>query len=264
MVDPEETQTCQTDTNDDNDCRDDIIRDNRRKRTTICILIAVIIILILLFHIFFFFIGRIGVSPDDHTSNTTIFKEYIYTCGGNVDVPNTDAGNTGNTGNTGGHSCPECPECEEGIDIIPAVKVSDDQTEYNQNTEVDIFQNVKYAGEKIIAPGSSGQYVFYVQNVGETNISYDISFSDMMTNPVNMKYKLRVDNIYIRGSKNHYVDLDELTVEDIKVLVGSNNLFFLEWYWADDDPNDTYTGSQVQFETQTYTLNIKVDARSIE
>lgn len=258
MVDSNKTQTYQTDI--DEDCKKRMARSDRCKRIIIYILIMIIIILILLFHIFFFRMGRIGVSPDDHTSNTTIFKEYIYTCGDNLDVPNTDSGDDGGTGS---HSCPDCPDCEEDIGIIPAVKVSDDQAEYGQNTEVNIFQNVKYAGEKIIAPGSSGQYVFYVQNISKTNISYDISFSDMMTNPVNMKYKLRVDNIYIRGSKSHYVDINELTVEDIKVLVGSNNLFFLEWYWADDDPNDTYTGSQAQFEPQTYTLNIKVEAQPI-
>jgi hypothetical protein len=73
-----------------------------------------------------------------------------------------------------------------------------------------------------------------------------------------MKYKLKIDNVYIIGNKDNYVDIADLNVEDIIVLKDSINIYTLEWYWADDDANDTIVGSQ---ETdQYYTLNLDIDS----
>ena len=47
---------------------------------------------------------------------------------------------------------------------------------------------------------------------------------------VNMKYKLKMDNIYIKGNADNYVTLDELNLNDIVVLKDSINIFTLEWY----------------------------------
>lgn len=79
-----------------------------------------------------------------------------------------------------------------------------------------------------------------------------------MSNPVNMKYKLKIDNIYIRGDKENYVDIDELDVEDIILLENSNTLFTLEWCWVDSDEEDTYVGSLKSDEY--YTLNVLIHA----
>lgn len=61
---------------------------------------------------------------------------------------------------------------------------------------------------------------------------------------VNMKYKLKMDNIYIKGNADNYVTLDELNLNDIVVLKDSINIFTLEWYWKDDDELDTYVGGK--------------------
>ena len=79
-----------------------------------------------------------------------------------------------------------------------------------------------------------------------------------MTNPINMKYKLKIDNIYIRGNEDEYVSIEELKVDDIVVLEDSNNIYTLEWKWVDNDIADTYVGSLK--EIQTYTLKLKINA----
>jgi len=145
---------------------------------------------------------------------------------------------------------------------LPTIKVSDDKTEWKENTDLDIFSNVKFDGESIIAPKSSGEYKFVIENIGDTKISYDISFEDVMSNPVNMKYKLKIDNIYIRGNEDSYINIDDLDVEDIIVLENSNNVFTLEWYWEDDDNADTYVGSKES--DQYYTLNLNIQAEEYE
>lgn len=77
-----------------------------------------------------------------------------------------------------------------------------------------------------------------------------------------MKYKLKIDNIYIIGNEEKYVGIEELEVKNITVQRGSNNVFTLEWYWEDDDILDTKVASQD--EKQTYTLKLEVNARPYE
>lgn len=145
---------------------------------------------------------------------------------------------------------------------LPTIKVSDNKKELNKNTNLDIFSNVKFDGESIIAPKSTGEYRFVIENIGTKKVSYDISFEDVMSNPVNMKYKLKIDNIYIRGNEDNYINIDNLDVEDIIVLENSNNVFTLEWYWEDDDKADTYVGSKDS--KQYYTLNLNIQAEEYE
>ena len=141
---------------------------------------------------------------------------------------------------------------------ITIIKVTDKDTELTKDTELDIFVNEKFNGEKKIAPRSKGTYKFYVENVTDGNITYNMKFSDEMKHLINMKYRLKIDNVYIRGDENKYINIDELNVEDIIVLKDSINIFTLEWYWADDDSKDTLVGSQKTDEY--YTLNLEIDS----
>lgn len=128
-----------------------------------------------------------------------------------------------------------------------------------KNTPIDIFNNEKYDGRKIIAPRSRGSAKFGVKNVSNGDIIYDVGFTDQSNYLVNMKYKLKIDNIYIVGDKDHYVTLDQMKVNDITVINGSNNVFTIEWYWEDDDPRDVIVGMAEP--TQYYTLNLAITAR---
>ena len=92
----------------------------------------------------------------------------------------------------------------------------------------------------------------------DTNITYDIKFTDEMNHFINMKYRLKIDNVYIRGNNDTYVSIDALNVGDIIVLKDSINVFTLEWYWEDDDKNDTIVGSQK--DNEYYTLNLEIGA----
>lgn len=147
-------------------------------------------------------------------------------------------------------------------DNIRLIEVRDNDILMTKDTPLNIFENSKFEGEKIIAPKSNGSYKFCIENVTEENISYAIKFEDKMDLPINMKYRLKMDNVYIKGNKDKYVSLDELNVEDIIVLKDSINVFTIEWYWEDDDINDTIVGSQES--DQYYTLNLKIVAEKFE
>lgn len=148
---------------------------------------------------------------------------------------------------------------EEPINLI---QVSQGDLLVTKDTRLDIFNNEKFNGEKIIAPRSNGIYKFCVENIAEQDITYDIRFTDSMSNPINMKYKLKLDNVYIRGNKDSYVNMDDLTTNDIIVLKDSNNIYTLEWIWEDDDVRDTYGGSLKTDEY--YTLNLSIQASKLE
>lgn len=145
---------------------------------------------------------------------------------------------------------------------IAGIKVTDDTMEIQQDEELNIFSNVKFDNEAIIAPNSYGSYKFYIENVVDNNIKYALSFTDEMTNKINMKYRLKLDNVYIRGNKEEYVSIEDLSIEDITVMEDSVNVFVLEWYWEDDDQNDTYTGSLES--DQYYTLKLQIQADTLE
>lgn len=142
----------------------------------------------------------------------------------------------------------------EDVEII---KVTDDNGMIINNVNLNIFNNEKFNNESMIAPRSYGKYHFYVSNVSNKRVKYDVDFTDKMTNKINMKYKLKIDGVYIRGNENEYISINELNIDDINLMKESVNSFVLEWYWEDDDINDAYIGELK--EKQYYTLNLKVN-----
>ena len=126
-----------------------------------------------------------------------------------------------------------------------------------KNNQLNIFKNKDFNNEKIIAPHSKGTYKFYIQNKTNTDVIYNIKFSYEMQNFINMKYRLKLDNIYIKGNSENYVSLDELELSNIIILKDSTNFYTLEWYWDDNDKLDTFVGSQE--EDNYYEINLYIE-----
>lgn len=143
--------------------------------------------------------------------------------------------------------------------LMPEIEITQDDIDVTKETQLNIFNNEKFNGQKIIAPHSKGTYQFYIKNISKSDVKYDIKFTDEMKHFVNMKYKLKMDNIYIKGNADNYVTLDELNLNDIVVLKDSINIFTLEWYWEDDDELDTYVGGKPE-EDRYYKLNLEINS----
>ena len=124
------------------------------------------------------------------------------------------------------------------------------------DNKLNIFKNEKFDGQSIIAPKSYGKYQFYVSNISNKHVKYSMKFSDEIKKFVNMKYKLKIDNVYIRGDLENYTTIDNLDLDEIVVLKDSTNIFTLEWYWEDNDSLDTGVGSEK--DTQYYKLNLQI------
>ena len=143
-------------------------------------------------------------------------------------------------------------------DNVKLIKVEDNEGLITEETELNIFNNTLFGGQKKIAPKSKGSYKFCVKNITRKDITYKIEFSDEMKNPINVKYRLKLNNVYVRGNENEYVGIKDLNVEGIIAIQDSNNIFTLDWYWEDDNPNDTLVGSQE--DDEYYKLNLKIEA----
>lgn len=149
-----------------------------------------------------------------------------------------------------------------GINMANIINISEEDLGEGKTSSLGIFKTNKNTGEKTIAPNSKGTYKFCIQNVTDDNIKYDINFSDAMTHKINMKYRLKIDNVYIKGDQNNFVDISELNIKDINVLKNSNNIFTLEWMW-DDENDELDTKAGIGEEKSYYTINLKVSATRI-
>ncbi len=144
-----------------------------------------------------------------------------------------------------------------GKTYTDGIVVTEDDIGIEKDTKLNIFNNEKFEGEKIIAPHSQGTYKFYIKNKSNRDINYNIKFSDEMKKFVNMKYRLKIDNIYIRGNEEGYTTIENLDVNNVTVPKDSINVFTLEWYWEDNDELDTKVGTS---EERYYTINLKIEA----
>lgn len=147
---------------------------------------------------------------------------------------------------------------ENEIDVI---KITDNDGTIWKNSQLQIFKNASYNGQKIIAPHSRGLYQFYVKNELDNNISYNIRLVDEMSHFVNMKYKLKIDNVYICGNASNYVGIEELNIDNIVLMKNSTTLYTLEWYWEDNDELDTYIGGLKT--NEYYTLRFNIQSKSL-
>ena len=151
-------------------------------------------------------------------------------------------------------------ESNEENNIIEA-KIEIKQGDLNAELieDLDIFKNPEFDNQKIIAPSSKGSYDFTVKNLAKNNIVYNIVMTEENDWNINLKYRLKQDNIYIIGNQNTWVDIEQLNVKDLISTNNSEHLYTLEWYWEDAD-NDTEIGKA---SNASYKLKINIVANAI-
>jgi len=142
---------------------------------------------------------------------------------------------------------------------IDKIELTEENLQILNDTKLNIFSGLK---NNKIKPKSNGTYRFSVKNKSNYDMIYNIRFEADMENYINIKYKLKIDNIYVRGNNNTYVSIDELDLESIIVPKDSINVYTLEWYWEDDDENDTKVASIK--EDQYYNFRMQITSNIYE
>lgn len=136
------------------------------------------------------------------------------------------------------------------------LSVSDNSVTWSQETKLDIFTNSMY-NTKMIAPTSSNTYQFKIKNNNEYDISYSIDFKEKNVYGIDMRYRLRKDNQYVRGEE--WLKYDELDLNNIKLGANKSDTYYLEWKWFEGE-NDTIAGINSGI---GYSLNIRIKANSL-
>ncbi len=152
-----------------------------------------------------------------------------------------------------------CTVTVENDDNTDTFKVYDNEkppVTWNGADDLKIFTRSIYDVRGVIAPEYSNTYQFVVKNSTEYNIKYKITFNETNLYHINMKYKLKKNDIYVI---DHYVSFNELNITDQLLNSDSKDTYYLEWKWVSSD-NDTSIGTNPE---ATYGLQIVVEAESI-
>ncbi len=139
---------------------------------------------------------------------------------------------------------------------IPSIVITADNVKVDNKKQIDIFKNARVGDNCIIAPMSKGSFKFTIKNDTKEDVEYSIQFIDEMSNFVNMKYRLKMDNVYISGDKEKYIGINELDVKNLISPKDSTSIFVLEWFWDSDDEKDIYIGTADEIQFYSLTMHI--------
>jgi len=215
---------------------------------------------------------------------TKILKPYMPDSSGAISlIPETDGsggkddGATDNEGTDDGSA----QGGAQGNTIRPDFEVSDDNGEWQTQTEIELF-NISYQngeqnitvesnnGEQIIAPGTNCTYVFKLKNTGNVNLDYTVDLDAFFTPgqvkiPVNSRL-LRYDGRWIVGDDDSFETVTELDSAHDSTTIGHGRYVYytLEWEWpfeSGDDLLDTELGNMATKQDITFTVKIATTAQ---
>lgn len=126
---------------------------------------------------------------------------------------------------------------------LDVIKITSNSVGWNISDELNIFANPEFNNDSMIAPNSKGTYKFIVQNNSSEHIYYNLEFMEKNEHNINMKFRLKLDNIYIIGSKDKWQEPHELNMKDVLIVGGSKSMYTLEWYWEESE-EDTNIGKK--------------------
>lgn len=214
--------------------------------------LIVIIITIILLIIAFLYFGRLNDYLP--TGNVDIFYIDI-----NCNHPiGDDTGNDKNDFADGEYNrYPIFTDKEQYT--LGEVFVDDKNGNYIYQQKLNVFTNPAYQMKEIIAPGSSNTYHFVVHNSVDTEIRYKVEMYEKTEYPVNMKYRLKLNNQYVVGDKETWVSANDLKLSSIYLVENDLSVYALEWKWFDSE-NDSIIGENME---SLYQLNIRINFESV-
>lgn len=137
------------------------------------------------------------------------------------------------------------------------IAVFDQNTTFSANQPLDIFgHKSRWTLNNKIAPGTQNSYKFVIKNSNDFDIKYDLEILETNKYNVNMKYRLKENDLYIVGDEDDWVTTDELMQKDIKMEGDSYKEYTLDWKWFENE-NDTDIGKNIEAD---YELSIALYA----
>ena len=157
----------------------------------------------------------------------------------------------------------------------------DERQIWTTDTAVRIFQteDKNQAGEltvqsesqdKVIAPGTSGAYTFFLQNTGKTKMDYKVWLKagwDMEVLKSPLELRLAGENGWLVGSQDGWSSPEQMDrfLQEGSLLSGEKKKYILYWRWAYErgkDEEDTFFGKKAEDTLHTIVIHTEA-ARSI-
>ena len=133
------------------------------------------------------------------------------------------------------------------------IKILDKNKSWNDNENINLFEDSEYVVSGKIAPESTGTYQFVIKNSTIYNVKYNLNFDERNNYNINMKYRLKKNNEYVI---NNWVTYSKLKQESIKLNKNSSDTYYLEWKWF-ESTNDNSIGEDIN---SKYGLSINIKA----
>lgn len=157
----------------------------------------------------------------------------------------------------------------------------DNRQIWTTDTAVQIFQtgDRNQAGEltvqsesqdKVIAPGTSGDYTFFLQNTGKTKMDYKVWLKagwDVETLKSPLELRLAGENGWLIGSQDRWSSPEQMDrfLQEGSLLSGEKKKYILYWRWAYErgkDEEDTFFGNKAEDTLHTIVIHTEA-AQSI-
>jgi len=195
-------------------------------------------------------VGGCKVIPLDNQDNDAI----------TIDETNQ---NKNNNSNKAKEDAFENEKIEDGV-ILPDTEdvfVYDTKLIWKESSQLKIFEKTNgHVANSKIAPGSKGTYKFEIKNNTKLEILVGFTFNEENDHLLNIKYRLRTSDGYLKGDDVTWVTYDELDVDDMRFYAKDHSVFYLDWQWFesyDDNPYGLNSGSII------YKLFIRIIAEEV-
>lgn len=231
--------------------------------------IVMVLILIALIVIIFLLVKQLGFidhKPRIPTGNIDIFdiifkQECNNNCKCNCNSCNNgNCNNCSNINNCNKNNCnnnnnsssgQKQPTQNSGIEVL------DGKTKFSHNTPLNIFTNTTYyVVDDKIAPLTENAYQFVIRNHNDFNIKYSLELNEENKYAINMKYRLKLNGIYVAGNDDKWLTYNELNQYNIGLSANTYDVYTLDWKWFESE-NDTEVGTNIN---SNYKLELKITA----
>ena len=119
--------------------------------------------------------------------------------------------------------------------------VEDSKLIWKKDSVLDVFSNPYYNGRNIIAPESSNSYIFEVKNKQSVKMIYKFNFQELNLYNINMKYKVKVNNVYVYSN---WESITNINLQNLEINPNSTDRIELIWKWIEETPDkDTSIGT---------------------
>lgn len=117
---------------------------------------------------------------------------------------------------------------------------------FGNKTSLDIFNDPKFNGQKLIAPYTAGSYTFAVfNNSASQPLPYSIALEGQNQDNIPLVFSLQKNGAYIYGGKNDMLPLSQYKLKDAELKGRKTDLYTLKWKWkTTNDRMDTQLGNR--------------------